>query len=98
MINPAVEDAANPGLAGAMKSVQDKLQDEDSGALVRAQERYKGIKEKLGEEREKFEDYMERYEKNQSKTFSAMDTQLASLKDTQTYLEQKQDKWNNTEK
>src|SRR3546814_7829643 len=39
MINPAVEDAANPGLAGAMKSVQDKLQDEDSGALVRAQER-----------------------------------------------------------
>src|SRR3546814_141955 len=28
MINPAVEDAANPGLAGAMTSVQDKLQDE----------------------------------------------------------------------
>src|SRR3546814_5082242 len=71
MINPAVEDAANPGLAGAMKSVQDKLQDEDSGALVRAQERYKGIKEKLGEEREKFEDYM-RSEEHTSELQSLM--------------------------
>src|SRR3546814_9741648 len=85
------------GLAGAMKSVQDKLQAEDSGALVRAQERYKGIKEKLGEEREKFEDYMERYEQNLSNTFSAMDTNLASLKDTQTYLEQQITMWNNSD-
>src|SRR3546814_17904937 len=90
MINPAVEDAANPGLAGAMKSVQDKLQDEDSGALVRAQERYKGLQEKLGEEREKFEAHMERYEQHLSNTFSALDTMLTSLKTTKTLLKQQQ--------
>src|SRR3546814_8518829 len=60
-------------------------------------ERYKGIKEKLGEEREKFEDYMERYEQNLSNTFSAMDTKLASLKATQTYLEQQIAMWNNSD-
>lgn len=97
MINPAVQDASNPGLAGAMESITDKLQDEDTGALIKAQERYKAIQEKITEEREKFEDYMEGYESRLSATFSAMDTKLASLKATQSYLEQQIQMWNNAD-
>jgi flagellar hook-associated protein 2 len=97
MINPAVQDASNPGLAGALESIKDKLQDEDTGALVKAQERYKAIQEKITAEREKFETYMEGYEERLSATFSAMDTRLASLKATQSYLEQQIKMWNNAD-
>jgi flagellar hook-associated protein 2 len=97
MINPAVQDVSNPGLAGALESIKDKLQDANSGSLVKAQERYKAIQAKITEEREKFEDYMEGYEERLSATFSAMDTRLASLKATQSYLEQQIQMWNNAD-
>lgn len=97
MINPPVQDASNPGLAGALESIKDTLQDANSGSLVKAQERYKAIQTKITEEREKFEDYMEGYEQRLSATFSAMDTRLASLKATQSYLEQQIQMWNNAD-
>ena len=97
MINPPVQDASNPGLAGALESIKGKLQDDDTGALVKAQERYKAIQSKITEEREKFETYMEGYEARLSATFSAMDTRLASLKATQSYLEQQIQMWNNAD-
>lgn len=97
MINPAVQDASNPGLAGALESIKDKLQDEDTGALVNAKERYEAIKEKVGEDREDFEEYMEGYEERLNATFSAMDTKLATLRATQSYLEQQIKIWNGSD-
>lgn len=97
MINPAVQDDSNPGIAGALEAIKDKLQDEDTGSLVKAQERYKAVQEKITAEREKFEDYMEGYEERLSATFSAMDTKLASLKATQSYLEQQIAMWNSSD-
>lgn len=96
MINPPVQDAGNPGLAGALEAIKDKLQDEDSGSLVNAKERYTAIQKKVAEDREKFEDYMDGYEERLSATFSAMDTKLASLKATQSYLEQQIKMWNSS--
>ena len=40
---------------------------------------------------------MEGYEERLSATFSAMDTRLASLKATQSYLEQQIKMWNNAD-
>lgn len=96
MINPAVQDSGNPGLSGALEAIKDKLQDEDSGTLVKAQERYSALQDKIEDERETFEEYMEGYEARLSATFSAMDTKLASLKASQSYLEQQIKMWNNS--
>lgn len=96
MINPAVQDATNPGLAGALEAIKDKLQDENSGTLVKAQERYEAIQDKVEDDQEKFDDYMENYEARLSATFSAMDTRLATLKATQSYLEQQIKMWNSS--
>ncbi|MBK5264907.1 MAG: flagellar filament capping protein FliD [Alphaproteobacteria bacterium] len=96
MINPPVKDASNPGLSGALEAIKDKLQDKDTGALVKGEERYKAAQKKLVDEREKFETYMDGYEERLNSTFSAMDTRLASLKATQSYLEQQIEIWNNS--
>lgn len=97
MINPPVQDAGNPGLAGALEAIKERLQDEDNGTLVHAQKRYEAIKEKIAEDREDFEDYMESYEERLNASYSAMDSKLAELQSTQSYLEQQIEQWNKSD-
>lgn len=102
MINPVTQDANNPGLAGALESVKDRLQHDDAderedGALVSALNRYKKTQEQVQKDREKFEDFMEGYEASLSATFSAMDTKLATLKASQSYIEQQIKMWNSSD-
>lgn len=103
LINPVAQDINNPGLAGALERIKFTLQNEDkndernNGSLVNAINRYKATQVLVTKDREKFEDYMEDYEASLNSTFSAMDTKLASLKASQSYLEQQIKMWNNSD-
>lgn len=92
MLNPAVKTNAQPGLAGLMDSVRDKIQQKD-GALASARSKYEKLGEDLTEQLEKLNDKMTDYEAQLSKVYTAMETRLASIKATQSYLEQQVAMW-----
>ena len=92
MLNPAVKTDTQPGLAGLMDSVRDKIQQQD-GALASAKSKYEKLGEDLAGQLEKLDTQMADYQAQLSKVYTAMETRLASLKATQTYLEQQVAMW-----
>lgn len=96
MLNPAVSTDSDPGLAGAMKKVTDALQ-ADNGALASSKARYEKMKESLDEQLEKLDRDMDNYEQRTAAVFAAMDTQLAALKATQSYMTQQIAMWSNSD-
>ncbi|MET0370755.1 MAG: flagellar filament capping protein FliD [Sphingobium sp.] len=96
MLNPAVSSATNPGLAGLMDGVRDKLQKAD-GPLATAQAKYKALGAELSDKLEKLDEQMTDYEAQLTKTYAAMETRLTALKATQSYLEQQIAIWNKSD-
>lgn len=95
MLNPAVSGVDNPGLAGAMKKVSDALQATD-GPLDASKKKFTALQESLAKQLEKLNTDMDDYEARTAAIFSAMDTKLAGLKATQTYLTQQIAAWNSS--
>ena len=96
MLNPAVSTDSDPGLAGAMKKVTDVLQ-ADNGALASSKARYDKMQEALADQLEKLDRDMDNYEQRTAAVFAAMDTQLAALKATQSYMTQQIAMWTNSD-
>lgn len=92
LLNPSVKSASNPGLAGLMDGVRDKIQQKD-GPLASAQSRYETQAKNLAAQLEKLDDQMADYEEQLRKVYSAMETRLTALKATQSYLEQQVAIW-----
>ncbi len=93
MLDPKITDDQNPGIAGAMQAVRDRLQG-DNGALEISQNRLDQIKEDLLKAREKLDEDSSRYELQLRRTFANMDRQLVALQATQSYLTQQIAIWN----
>lgn len=93
MLDPKITNEQNPGIAGAMQGVRDRLQG-DNGALEISQNRLDQIKEDLLKAREKLDEDSSRYELQLQKTFANMDRQLVALQATQSYLTQQIAIWN----
>ncbi|AUW57980.1 flagellar hook protein [Sphingobium sp. SCG-1] len=92
MLNPTVTSDTNPGLAGAVTKVSDALLGTD-GALKNSSAKYDNLKKAYAEQLEKLNADMENYEERLSAVYSAMDTKLAALKATQSYLDQQIKVW-----
>ncbi|HJT41694.1 MAG TPA: flagellar filament capping protein FliD [Sphingobium sp.] len=92
MLNPSVKTDTQPGLAGLMDSVRDKIQQKD-GALASAQGKYEKLGEELTGQLEKLNTQMTDYQAQLSKVYTAMETRLTALKATQSYLEQQVAMW-----
>lgn len=93
MLDPLVADESNPGIAGVLQAIRDRLQG-DSGALESSQNRLDQIKENLADAWEKLDVDSERYEAQLQQSFSNMDRQLVLLQATQSYLTQQIAVWN----
>ncbi|GAA0469172.1 flagellar filament capping protein FliD [Parasphingorhabdus litoris] len=93
MLDPINPDSNNPGIAGVLQSIRDRLQGED-GALEASQNRLKQIRENLLDARNKLDEDSAQYESQLRKTFANMDRQLAVLQATQSYLTQQIAIWN----
>lgn len=93
MLNPAVSTSTNPGLAGLMDGVRDKIQVKD-GSLASAQAKYKELADSLTEQLEKLDTQMANYEEQLTSVYSKMESRLTALKATQSYLEQQIAAWN----
>ncbi|MEW4467100.1 flagellar filament capping protein FliD [Parasphingorhabdus sp. JC815] len=94
MLDPLVVNGNNPGVAGVLQTIRDRLQG-DNGPLKSSQNRLEQIKTDLAEAWEKLDQDSERYEEQLSRSFANMDRQLARLKATQSYLTQQIAAWNN---
>lgn len=94
MLEPAVQDEFNPGIAGALQTIRDNLQADD-GSLTISKERYDTVAENLVVQREKLNESIEAYRAQLSRTFSDMDRQLAVINATQSYLTQQIAVWSN---
>jgi len=95
MLNPAVASDSNPGLAGAMKKVRDSIQG-TSGSLTASQNKYKALQTSLTAQLEKLDKDMSDYEDRMTTIYANMETQLTTLKATQTYLTQQIASWNSS--
>lgn len=96
MLNPTVKSASNPGLAGLMSDVRDRIEQKD-GSLATAKAKYDALAKDLGKQLEKLDDQMIDYQAQLSKVYTAMGTRLATLKATQNYLEQQVAMWTKSE-
>ncbi len=96
LLNPAVKSATNPGLAGLMDGVRDKIQEKD-GALASAKTKYDQLAKTLAEQLDKLDVQMENYQTQLTNTYSKMESRLTALKATQSYLEQQIAIWNNSD-
>ena len=86
-------DDNNPGIAGVLQSIRDRLQG-DNGPLKSSQARLEQIKTDIAKAWEKLDADSERYEAQLKRSFATMDRQLVLLKATQTYLTQQIAIWN----
>ena len=92
MLNPTVKSASNPGLAGLMDGVRDKIEQTD-GPLALAKTKYEALAKDLSKQLDQLNDQMTDYEAQLSKVYNAMGTRLAAMKATQSYLEQQVAMW-----
>lgn len=93
MLDPPVVDDNNPGLAGVLQTIRDRLRG-DNGALETSQNRLDQIKANLTEAWERLDADSQRYESQLRKNFANMDRQLVVLQATQSYLTQQIAIWN----
>lgn len=96
LLNPAVRSDANPGLAGLMDGVRDRLQRQD-GPLASARGKYEALAEVLTEQLEKLDTQMTNYQAQLTRVYSTMETRLTALRATQSYLEQQIAVWSNSD-
>ncbi len=95
MLNPTVADANNPGIAGALKKVADYLNGTD-GPLAASAATYDKLKASLTKQLEALDTNMSNYEAQLTKTYTAMQTRLATLKSIQSYMDQQISVWTNS--
>lgn len=95
MINPTTSTATNPGLAKAVSDIKDVLEG-DNGPLTLAKERYEKLAEDYTDQMDKLDKKMTDYEDRMTTIYSALESQLTTLKATQTYLQQQIDSWNSS--
>lgn len=93
MLDPPVQSETNPGIAGVLQNIRDRLQG-DNGSLVVSKNRLNQIQENLTKAREALAIDSERYEAQLQRTFANMDRQLVLLQATQSYLTQQIAIWN----
>ena len=93
MLNPTVQSATNPGIAGALKGVNDALNGTD-GPLAASKATYEKLQTSLQKQLDKLEEGRSKYSESLTKTYSAMQSQLLRLKSTQSYLDQQIKSWN----
>jgi flagellar hook-associated protein 2 len=95
MLNPAVSTASNPGLAGLMDGVRDRIKVKD-GSLAAAQKKYADMAATLTKQLEKLDTQMDNYQTQLTSVYSKMESRLTAMKATQTYLEQQIAVWNSS--
>jgi len=95
MLNPTVQSTDNPGVAGALKAITDRLNGKD-GPLASSEATYTKLKESLQDQLDKLSDRRASYSEQLTKTYSAMQSRLLQFKATQSYLEQQIAVWNNS--
>jgi len=93
MLNPTVQSADNPGVAGALKSITDYLSGTD-GPLASSEATYTKMRDALQDQLDKLGDQRQAYSEQLTKTYSAMQSRLLQFKATQSYLEQQIAVWN----
>lgn len=93
MLDPLTPDANNPGIAGVLQSIRDRLQGAN-GPLETSENRLEKIKADLVKARERLDQDSAQYETQLRRTFANMDRQLAVLQATQSYLTQQIAIWN----
>ncbi|MGK2912276.1 MAG: flagellar filament capping protein FliD [Sphingobium sp.] len=93
MLNPSVPSATNPGISGAVTQIKDLLLG-DGGSLKSANAKYDTLKKAYASQLEKLNIDMENYEARTAAIYAAMDTKLAALKATRSYIEQQVKVWN----
>ena len=87
MLEPAIVDENNTGLAGALDAISTNLQG-DSGALKLAQDRLEQIRESIAEQREDILADGDRLRESLEVTFANLERQLVALRATQSYVQQ----------
>lgn len=92
MLNPAVASPTNPGIAGALKAVTDAVNGTD-GTLARSKANYENLRKEYEKQAEKLNNDMTAYQAQLTSTYSAMNSRLAALRATQSYLEQQVQVW-----
>ena len=86
----------DPGLAGSLRAISDSLT-AASGPLVTSRERLRREAKAIAEDGEKLDRSATRYEEQLLRTFAAMDSRVAGLRATQSYLTQQIAIWNNSD-
>lgn len=86
----------DPGLAGSLRAIGDSLKSA-SGPLVTSQERLRREAKAIAEDSEKLDRTATRYEEQLLRTFAAMDSRVAGLRATQSYLTQQIAIWNSSD-
>lgn len=84
----------DPGLSGALKALKDEATS-TGGMLAGLKTRLEKESSLISADREKMETREAAYKERLDRQFSAMDTRLAALKATQSYLEQQIKLWSN---
>ncbi|HEX7819226.1 MAG TPA: flagellar filament capping protein FliD [Sphingobium sp.] len=92
MLNPTVPSTTKIGLGGALKTVTDFLNG-DNGPLAGSTNTYTKLQASLAEQMTTLDTNMTNYQDQLTKTYTAMQTQLATIKATQTYLTQQIAVW-----
>lgn len=93
MLNPTVQTADNPGVAGALKGITDYLNGQD-GPLASSEATYAKLQKSLQDQLDKLDDKRAAYGEQLTKVYSTMQTRLLQFKATQSYLEQQISVWN----
>lgn len=95
MLNPSSTSATDLGLDGIVENIRDSLEADD-GPLASSKAKFEKLQASLADQLEKLDTDMENYEARLTKTYAAMDKQLAALKATQSYMTQQIAAWNNS--
>lgn len=96
ILDPATGSDTTPGIAGALDSIRDRLQDPD-GPLAGSRKRYASAAETLTKSREKMEANDLVYRAQLEKSFTAMERQMVLLRSTQSYITQQIAAWNSSD-
>lgn len=92
---PLANITIDPGLTGSLRAISDSLKSA-SGPLAASQDRLRREAKAIAQDEEKLGRTAAKYEEQLLKTFAAMDSRVAGLRATQSYLTQQIAIWNNS--
>jgi flagellar hook-associated protein 2 len=92
LLNPTTPDAANPGIAGALKTVMDELNGAN-GPLATSKAIYDKLRDNLSKQLEKIDASKSTYQESLTRTYSSMQAQLLQFQRTQSYMDQQIKLW-----